>query len=705
MGIVGKSHAQALATENIEHVAATPGRGTRPEAHAVGSARPSGFDGAVWEDMGAAGESSADGWMPSPRVVAMDAPAERETDITSTTRFDAPEGTPGRRIVGVGEQVMFKSATPGSWSADAVGKGGAIAAKGNAYNWVAPDRAGKVTITLTPAKGAAQTVVFEVIEPQDIEFEFERDATAAELENMPIGAGMVTKLNFMPTTVSFAAAEWREIGGGPSNATGIFTQATPPNHTPNPKAIGMSRAHDLAAFFKRTLPAGGGSFDWVIPNTFQVKGGTPKEFVKSVQTVKLAEPPLEGYVTVSKRGAATTPINSTMRGPGGRELPRQVTKADDSGAKGQAVPDAHAPPATAPDPALDDPSKVPPEYQSLADKGIIALLARSRGPGRYMHSEKKVPFWDDVRSISAGQLHTLVQIQRGTVSPGLWPMIDELVSVYTYSTSWGIEFVAKGDPRALTTNGQWGWDHPQMLVASQHPGGEKFEWFRQNTGAGNPGLHLGVGRSGNEHNVHWDPTNPMESVGTGKVELDTPPLFGPPIPLKWAPKGWAVYSPAAAIEHMAEIKGVIKPTDNANATKTYVEVQRLESNVEHIAGYASAEEGARTKTNDVARSTKATTRLRELVAEIKAAGAPLKSLALQDDAAVKPQLEAIRATAARIEQDLFATLASLFAHAKAEAPGGDAHGYDAAAKWKALDGHLYHPRVTFDTLLAARTKS
>lgn len=694
---VGKSHARSSADSEHEAAVAAPGRASRTE----GLAGPTGFDGATWEDMSARGE----GFEPAPHVVPMDAPAERETDITSKTVFGARDGTPGRRTVGVGEPVMLTSATAGKWSADAVGKGGATTAQGTAYRWVAPGEAGRVTITLTPAKGAPQTIVFDVVEPQDIEFEYVREATLAERDNLPIGAGMVTKLNFMPTTVSFAAAEWREIGGGPSAMTGVFTQVTPPNHTPRATPLNMANAADLATFQKRSLPTGGGSFEWQIPNTFRVGGGAEKQFTTSVQTVKLADPPLEGYVTVSKRGAATAPINSAQRGPNGKELPRQIDQVSDAGAKGDglagkdAKPTTEVAPVTAPDPALDNPEKVPPEYQSLADKGIIALLARSRGPGRYMHDPAK-PFWENVRAISPGQMHTLVQIHRGTIGAGLWAMMHELVSVYTYSTSWGVEFVAAGSPAALTTNGQWGWDHPQQLVASQHPGGEKFEWYRQNTGAGNPGLHLGVGRGGNEHNVHWDPTNPMERVGTGVPELAAVPFS--PLPVTINPKGWAVYSVTAALEHMAEIKGITKPSENANATKTYVAMQRLESNIQHVLGYTAVERGALAKTKDAGRANAAVTRLEALVDEIRTVGAPLQTLAMQDDNAAKGQLDTIRTTAARIETDLNAALANLFAHAKAETPAGDVAGYDSAAKWKALDGHLYHPRPTFDALVAGR---
>lgn len=330
-----------------------------------------------------------------------------------------------------------------------------------------------------------------------------------------------------------------------------------------------------------------------------------------------------------------------------------------------------------PDPD-DDPNQVPPEYAALHPE-VIQLLARSRTTmGVFTGEHKSRTFWEGVRAISTPDLHTLVQIQRGAMSAGLWPLISQLHHIYTYGTSWGIGFQSRGDPRGLTTNGQWGWDHPQFVVASQH-GGSKHEWFRQNTGAGNPGLHLGIDIGEGHHNVHWDPTNPMERVGTGMPELAPGPFS--PIPVTLHPKGWAVYSIAQTAEHIAEIKGLKPPSHNTDATKGFLAVGDLDDARNQAMPYIEMEDGAKPKTKDRARAAAAVARARAAVDAIPPLTKPARALAMQADQTSQPELARLAPQIAAAKHELVAALAVLFAHMKAEAPGTDAKGFDTVEGW------------------------
>lgn len=318
----------------------TVGAGT-PDSASTSAAQP-GKTSLVDAEL-ARGESSADGWMPGPSVKQMDAPAERESGITTRATGNSREGVPSRKVVGVGERVTLTSDDAGRWTASDAGKGAAKTGRGGTYQWVAPERAGVVTIEAAAKRpgGKAESVTFEVVEPHDIEFQYEDDA--APKDGAPHGAGVYMKVDFLPHTVSWETVEWLEISGGPSNKQGVFARIDEKlmMHKAKAQSYPEPVAHDTAAFGLHRLPddiAQGGSFQWLIPNHFRVgKSGETKHFVDTVQTMTLLSTPLEGYATVSKQGKTTTRINSKTMGPGGRELPRKIEKAvEEEPGKGEA---------------------------------------------------------------------------------------------------------------------------------------------------------------------------------------------------------------------------------------------------------------------------------------------------------------------------------------------------------------------------------
>lgn len=325
---------------SLTHAPDAPAAVDRPAAPSV-AAQPG--KASLVESEVAQGESSADGWMPGPSVKQMDAPAERETGITTTASGASREGTPGRRVVGVGEHVTLTSADAARWTATDVGKGAAKGGQGGTYHWVAPARAGAVTIQAAGKQpnSKPESVTFEVVEPYDVEFQYVDDA--APKDGAPYGAGVYMKVNFLPHTVSWEAVEWLEISGGPSNKQGVFSRIDDKLMMHNAKAQSFPEpiAHDTAAFGLQRLPddiAQGGSYQWVIPNHFRVgKTGETKHFVDTVQTMTLLSTPLEGYAVVSKKGQSTTQINSKTMGPNGKELPRKIEQAvEEQPAKGEA---------------------------------------------------------------------------------------------------------------------------------------------------------------------------------------------------------------------------------------------------------------------------------------------------------------------------------------------------------------------------------
>lgn len=345
--------------------------------------------------------------------------------------------------------------------------------------------------------------------------------------------------------------------------------------------------------------------------------------------------------------------------------------------------DALPPQSGAPDPD-NDPNHPPPDYGAL-DPDLIQLLARSRATWWIFRDTPERKFWDSVRAIPAADLHTLVQITKGAKGAGLWPLIKELNNVYTNPTSWGIHFQASDSLLPLATNGQWGKDFPQLAVRREHQN-TQHEWYRQDTGAGNPGLHLGIDIGEKHSNVHWDPTNPVERVSKGEVVLLPPISPLPPIPLP-IPKGQAIYSPKHLAEHFLEIKGVTAPGHNADSNQAFLKVTLAAEAARKAKNYMGLEEAA-PDIRDRARSTAAIHRVREAIAAITAIDEAAKSQAMQDDD--KAATAELTAKIELAQTALWKALAEFFQYLHAEVPGypPELAGYDNEADWgiRAIDG-------------------
>lgn len=678
----------ALGKSNLSDATADDGG----SSSASGSARPGSLFGTAppWSAGGGArGEgSSADSWQPAPRLIAMDAPAERETDITTTT-VAAPEGGTRRRTVGIGEAVTMRSPTATKWEAAGYGPGSGPT-NGSVFKWVAPEQPGNVTVTAGSKKGAPQTITMSVVAPQDIEFQYLRDASPGEMRNQRVGAGMMTKVNLLPRTVSFDHLMWKEEPNQASNPTGFFSANAPPAHEPVEEPLQVKGLRDLAVYFNRVIPREG-SFDWLIKNTIQVNGGAETTTLDTVQHVKTEASPREGFATVTKRGTATPAASSKMRGPNGQLMP--APKVDAPGAGGGAlgcgngqkavmgdaiekIPVAHG--NKEPE-EKDDPNKVPKEFAKLP-KELIAVLFASRTHLKALRDPAGVKFWDAMQAMSVADLHTLVQVHKGTMAAGLWPLIKVIDVIYTYSTSWGVHFL--GSPSALVKNGQWGRDNPQWLVASQHPDGEKFEWYRQNTGAGNPGLHMGLDKGAGHHDVHWDPTNPMERVGTGEIEFKYNPI-GLPLPVRHA-KGDAVYDTAEGLKHMAEVGGITGESKNADATKDFLGGYFLDETRKHARNYVGFESDPATQahTTNTARSMACVANVNSQIAVAEGITTQMRQLAMTDDKEAAPLREALKLRIQQTRNRLIDRMVELFQHMKGETPNVDAKGYDTHAGWK-----------------------
>lgn len=227
-------------------------------------------------------------------------------------------------------------------------------------------------------------------------------------------------------------------------------------------------------------------------------------------------------------------------------------------------------------PSRDDPKVRPPEYAAM-DADCVRLLDEGRATFKDF-AGKPDPFWDLVdKHLNAGQLQSFTQTIVGARAAGLLPQITGLVDIYNHGSSWGIHF--KGAAKAP---GGWGKDYdptspfdPQKRVRAEH-GNTKHVWYRQPSGAGNAGMHIGTQEEGEgETNLHWDPSNPMDHVSQGTDGKNNPLLSMMPNPFQDSapvedaliPKGCAVYNLKALITHADDIGWIDK---NAPFLKRFV---------------------------------------------------------------------------------------------------------------------------------------
>jgi hypothetical protein len=212
--------------------------------------------------------------------------------VQSKTISRAREATDDRTTVGVGEHVQLIAGEAGIWN-------GVVASE--RYLWIAPATAGIHAVTFVTSAGDCETIMFEVVAP-GIEFRLARALASPGQQ----GAGMVTEVQFLPFTVSFANAHWRESAGQPSGIQGYFETHRPPDHAPNPAWLPMGiGAADTAACWGFPAPWSAGSFEWRIAQRYRVAGesGDGHLIDHVTQHVAITN---DGTTTISKDNAATT---------------------------------------------------------------------------------------------------------------------------------------------------------------------------------------------------------------------------------------------------------------------------------------------------------------------------------------------------------------------------------------------------------------
>jgi hypothetical protein len=330
-------------------------------------------------------------------------------------------------------------------------------------------------------------------------------------------------------------------------------------------------------------------------------------------------------------------------------------------------------------PSADRPP-TPPEYAAL-DPDLIEKLWRSRKVNWALKGKSDEDFWKGVAAIGTADLHSLVATTRGAKALGLWDSIDLIYGAYTYPGSSGIKFAASGTPPMPA--GQWGKDL-QEFVAKEHKDGEKYTWFRNNSGAGNPGMHMGLDNGAGELDLHWDPTNPMQAVGTGSLQLIDSDLAGP-VPVV-VPKGQAIYSPAALAQHAVDIgyvgKKAQKYAGKKNSSDEMLEMSLFagRDDVPNLARKYAQLEDADTHVKDRSGLTPVLNDIRRFAGILDAITAANRALAMQDDAHAIDEMYKKFETA---RDELFKALAALVKHLRSEvANPPDVSGYDTASGWE-----------------------
>jgi len=284
-------------------------------------------------------------------------------------------------------------------------------------------------------------------------------------------------------------------------------------------------------------------------------------------------------------------------------------------------------------------------------------------------------FWDAIRATGAADLHTLQVVTKGAKTVGVWSTVQTITGWYTYASSYAIEFL--GSPAGVTTSGAWGKDSPQSLVRGEH-GNTAHDWYRHNSGPGNPGMHLGVDVGAGYHNIHWDPTNPMDHVGDGSMHWSgLAPVY--------EPKGIAIYSPMALVMHAAEI-GKFGETARDWAkkpntpTEKFLRISHGKEAADKANEYAGMEAGAPAKA-DAARSATVVAEIRRTAAAVLAIHTSAQSLAMTDDAAAQTQLDELLAKLETAEAALWKALTALIVYMKDEAGVTGECAFDQESKW------------------------
>jgi len=277
----------------------------------------------------AVGEGSA----PAPSAETKpDAAKPDGAEVKTKVASPAMEAGDDRKTVGVGEVVTFTSTANGAWTATAVGGKAKTSGKGKKYKWTAPATATTATITFEQ-EGKKTPTEIKVIAPTGVDFWKRSEQTFAAGAQ---GAGMYTGVKFLPFTVSFVHTSWKEVAGPPSNMKGYFTSTTPPSHKPNANWLHIDDANggptDHAAYWgvKGNPGWSTGSFDWAIPNRYQVDGesGAGYEFAMVTQSMSIDD--VAGTTTVTKAGP-----NSSQTATVTRKVPPAPVKKGKGKSKGK----------------------------------------------------------------------------------------------------------------------------------------------------------------------------------------------------------------------------------------------------------------------------------------------------------------------------------------------------------------------------------
>jgi hypothetical protein len=374
--------------------------------------------------------------------------------------------------------------------------------------------------------------------------------------------------------------------------------------------------------------------------------------------------PAQQHEDAAQDQAAVEPGTSDSSGP----LPQMETAPE-------AGPGGHGRPATPPEIAAMD--------ADLVDKLWSSRTAIAAKRPELFKDKTDDQFWEAMQLIGAADLHTLQVVTRGAKAVGVWPHVETIVNWYTYASSYAIEFL--GDPAGITGGGDWGKDYPQSMVRREH-GNTAHDWYRNDSGAGNPGMHLGVDAGAGFQNVHWDPTNPMDHVGDGIPHLGLVPGLPFPVPT-FEPKGQAIYSPMALVAHAAEIgkfgEGIRNLLKKPNTpTEKFLTIAYGKDQADKAKEFGTLEEKAPDK-SDRGRSDAVVAEIRRAASAVLDVHAAAQPLALVDDATAQPQLDDLVAKLNAAAGALYDALAALIVFLKDEAGVTGDYPFDTAAKWAA----------------------
>ncbi|MEQ9290062.1 MAG: DUF4157 domain-containing protein [Cyclobacteriaceae bacterium] len=236
---------------------------------------------------------------------------ELEAKITHLTVFSAPSGNPAsRKDVAVGEVVDFKGNMPGDWTAD---KGDpANRGANNDFKWTAPNRAAtaKITLEFKAMTKKEASVNMNVVEPDAVVGTKISDVNDGFRDGYA-GVGMEVQFTYRPLNVSFGNIKVKEVSGPATNVSGYYKKVQESgddlyhdsgDHFTQIKENNEDSAADQVSTIEETLkPYEDGTYDWVIPNHFKVKGeGGDKYFTDVTQAHQIWA---SGKLKITKAGA------------------------------------------------------------------------------------------------------------------------------------------------------------------------------------------------------------------------------------------------------------------------------------------------------------------------------------------------------------------------------------------------------------------